>query len=496
MITEKNIERYQKLYENSLEKFDQLAVGDVSLTEDNGYELIIEKNDGKYKAYDGADYESEWALISVISEMKNDEKPLIHRSLYSRTVDYYLKKKPELLLKNINKIFSKAGIFINDSEKTKASKIKFLKEICEDQENFTYDDGNPAIVPHIEQFLLKFKYDKLFLKKYKNYIKVKSAEDSKFYGQTCFFDTTAKNKIRTLEKSDILKPELGNTYKINSGLCYPFLCKFKHHDGEQYTQLMNWYDKTLIKYFDKNKLGYQKVPIENKKIKANAWEITSGLEDFQKRPIAVFASHDKLKLDCETLPKLEAAAHKFGINPKQLNIINNFIIKDKEKITGHYNQAEDKITLSNKSLSLLAHEATHRMVHLGMIPQKEYRAMIAAGRSLVLKQENLISYINKKNKNKEHIYPVGKKRNEEYAAIFVEKYYENQTTARKALMGVKISNAEKILNYIKEVKDIINSRLGNNEAIARSFLRKIEKNKLIKKEKPPSSNLKFNYCLE
>ena len=42
--------------------------------------------------------------------------------------------------------------------------------------------------------------------------------------------------------------------------------------------------------------------------------------------------------------------------------------------------------------------------------------------------------------------PEEKKRNQEYAALFVESYYENKKVTRKGLMGEKISTLEMVLN--------------------------------------------------
>ena len=70
------------------------------------------------------------------------------------------------------------------------------------------------------------------------------------------------------------------------------------------------------------------------------------------------------------------------------------------------------------------------------------------------------------------VYPPGKARNEEYAAIFVETYYENSHLARKNLMDVKLTTTEKVLDYIKEVKDIVQAKMGIPSAVARQFLRR------------------------
>ena len=61
------------------------------------------------------------------------------------------------------------------------------------------------------------------------------------------------------------------------------------------------------------------------------------------------------------------------------------------------------------------------------------------------------------------------------------------------LLGQKITTTEKILNYIKDVNHIIQSKLGNNKAIAYRFLRKIENGKFSLR---PHKNQKCNYELQ
>ena len=132
------------------------------------------------------------------------------------------------------------------------------------------------------------------------------------------------------------------------------------------------------------------------------------------------------------------------------------------------------MTLSTPSLSLAAHEGVHSLVQKGLIPKKEYRSLVRAGRRLVQKSPGKFLL-----KNPDQTHKNKKEAHEEYAAIFVENYYQNEKTARKYLMGEKVPIFEKFLGYIKEVKDIVTAITGNNEAIARSFLRRVERNMLI-----------------
>ena len=74
---------------------------------------------------------------------------------------------------------------------------------------------------------------------------------------------------------------------------------------------------------------------------------------------------------------------------------------------GHYAPGADKITLSNNSLAILAHECLHRLVHHGQVPPAAYKSLVAAGAELVKKDKNLRAYIEQKDARGQWVYPPG-----------------------------------------------------------------------------------------
>ena len=58
-------------------------------------------------------------------------------------------------------------------------------------------------------------------------------------------------------------------------------------------------------------------------------------------------------------------------------------------------------------------------------------------------------------------------------------YFENNQLARKNLMGQKIKVTDKIFGYLQATYDVVKGYLGDDAAIARSFLRRVEKNKIM-----------------
>ena len=207
-----------------------------------------------------------------------------------------------------------------------------------------------------------------------------------------------------------------------------------------------------------------------------AWEIVAGWERFQKQPLVCFAAGPEWKLDVETMPALATAVQKFGLSPDNLRVINDWIIKSGTKYLGSYDHTQDKITLSSRSLSLLAHEGLHRLLQRGLIPKKEYTALVQAGKNMVAEDSSLEVRLN-------HVRSPGatniarqQKTAEEYAALFVEKYYEREKTARQYLMGQRVPKFKKVISYVRTIVDKLAGRLGHSPALARAFLRRIEQN--------------------
>ena len=231
------------------------------------------------------------------------------------------------------------------------------------------------------------------------------------------------------------------------------------------------------------------------KFKATGWEVTGGLDRFEKIPLICFANHQTLKLDNVSSAQLMRAADKFGLSKEQLHVTNDWIAHNNNKYTGLYDKKQDRVHLSSNSLSLLVHECVHRLKEKQLIPKKEFRAMVSAGKRLVAADKNLFARIEKGKNNDNKLYKENINKDEEYAAIWAENFYERENTARKYLMNEKVPVFSKIIYYIKEAKIILKSYINNDdERIARAFLRKIEQNQPQKTKKLKTMNQNLLLC--
>ena len=57
-------------------------------------------------------------------------------------------------------------------------------------------------------------------------------------------------------------------------------------------------------------------------------------------------------------------------------------------------------------------------------------------------------------------------------------------------MDVKLTTTEKVLDYIKEVKDIVQAKMGIPSAVARQFLRRVEKKSFGKPQRNSAKSAK------
>ena len=357
-----------------------------------------------------------------------------------------------------------------------SEKLKFLEHIIAEKK-LLRSCNNSFLGRQWNRFLEEFNYKNEFLNKHSTIMFKKTKEQSYYINKN-------KWKIhRTIKKADITKPVKGKTYYFEKNI-FEFdniIDEFKYLRADTRKTVFLWYEKRIPEILKELGLKCKKSPIYlyamNKKRpqKAYAWEITDGLDNFKSLPITMFSTKGYLKMDCETLPKLNHAAKKFGLSPLHLNIVNDYITKDGIKHTGSYDCNNDEITITGNSLAILAHEGWHRLCKKGMVSTKEYLAVVNAGKSLALHNKDINDEILQKDSKGNYIYPKGPERNNEYAALFVETYYENNKLARKHLTGAKIKITEKILGYIKDVSDIIKSRCGDSSARARLFLRRIER---------------------
>ena len=399
----------------------------------------------------------QWGIIKELIEIGVSEERISEKALSS--INKFLKS----IDKNI------------PIEGNKAKKVKFLSK------QFKTKSSTPDTLLLISDFISEFNYEKYILKS-KPYLQkyYNKKKDSYFY----LNPKAMPNSLYKFKKDIIKKPEIGKNYALIVDK------KYKYH---QYPDIMfrfdktfkvyQWYENEVPKILKKLDLGYEKVEISTKRdgrvIKSQAWKITSGLENFKNTPALAFATHGKFKKDTETIKDLEVAAEKFGLSKTHLNVINAWIIKNGIKHSASYNNKSDTIELSTPSLALLAHEGMHRLIEKNLIPKHEYNALVHAGKVLCTKDKNLKNYVEKTDRFNQSIYPKGLIRDNEYAAIFAEYYYQNRKSARKLLMTKKLTKFEKILDYIDNVKTVISAKLGNNAAIAAMFLKRVENNRLF-----------------
>ena len=298
-------------------------------------------------------------------------------------------------------------------------------------------------------------------------------------------DTTAIYPYDVFKKAILLKPVLGATYKVHKYKEHDFLAWDSGYYLKGLDKITGWYNHDLPKILGKFNLGVRRVPLPMAKVKAHGWEIISGLEQFSQTPHAVFASHATLKLDTETLPRLHAAANKFGLTSAQLVIVHDLLAGPTGSGVGCYEPGTDNIILSNHSLAVLAHECLHRLTAHGQVPPATYKNLVAAGEKLVARDKALRAYIEQKDATGQKIYPPGPARANECAALFVEHYYEKTATARKKLTGQKLSVVARVLDYIMEVYDILRAGLGDQVAARpRGFLRLVENNEFAAPARP------------
>ena len=501
-ITKKNYKKFHEVYQAQIKNFttEKIKLGDVLKTHEEhvNYIYITEVGDGYYKAYDSR---GGYSLLQNLIDFNTAESwddygddYLKRRKTIINYTDKILasmrKKDYRQALRLINEfVFQLTGVF-PDSEKDD-KKLALIKNIVKNsQADYIEWDC-------IGDMLQTWQYDEIILNQFPaikklnlNKARPDGMKDYIYYNSANF------EKNNTYIKNLYIEPEIGKTYlvppsdKYNINFEQPPVTQ-----NNRYAKIHKWYESTLQKEFKKYNLKYEKIEITTVKKgssrKAHAWKITDGIEEFKSRPLTVFAARHQLKMDCETMPRLHHALEKFGGTAAQLTIINKFLTDATiEKSIGSYEKATGEIKLANQSLAALAHEGLHLLNDKGMIPKKEYKAMIKAGKALAAQNKAEKDYIKQKDNSGNEVYPPGKARDEEYAAIFVENYYENATIARKNLMGVKLTVVEKVLDYVKEVRDIIQAKLGNDKALARSFLRLVEKNNFNPKNTGKTQKLK------
>ena len=223
--------------------------------------------------------------------------------------------------------------------------------------------------------------DKIILDHYTELGKVALTEPTPDDRPVIYYDSRNKDINFMLTKSSLKAPEIGKTYVVPrrdqyniNFMNYPPTGKPLHY------KIYNWYEKTLEQELKKHGIVVQKVPLTTTKRgrvrEAHAWKVKSGITQFKRRPLTALAARPELKMDCETLPRLQAAALKFGVRPEYLTIVNDFLVGPTglKKIGEHISETGE-VRLANSSLAILAHEGLHKLKAQGVIPPKEYRRL-------------------------------------------------------------------------------------------------------------------------
>ena len=485
-VTPQNYKKFRANYQSRLDKFgpEGVLAGQILLpSKENSecYQYVLERGPGYYKTHEtpaGGNYllnllmfgyekinkhvESnfDYALSGVVSEAEDN----IYTALLAR--------KPAKALDHLDALIARIT-GARPLRTDRPAKIKMLRQSA------LSNDGD-SIKSVIDNFIEKWGYDKIILAHYPDIVKFNlRAPSPHLKAMFYYYNKKDEDNLRVYRENQLKVPEIGKTYWTMARDKYNINFFQQNPPNARYYKIHRWYEKIVPAELKRHKLKYEKITINTvrrgKPCQAHAWKITGGIAEFKKRPLAVFATGTEFQMDCETLPRLQQAAQKFGGELRQLKIINELLLDNGTARLGKYHLDADEITLANRSLSVMAHEGLHRLKAKGLIPAKEYRALVAAGRQIAQRVPTVAKYINQRDENNQLRYPPGPARTEELAAVFVQTYYKNNALARRCLCGQRIPVVRRVLNYVCTVADIVAGQLGHAPALARCFLRRVER---------------------
>ena len=477
-ITRENHQKYKRLYEEWQEKFAAATVGSAAIHFNHWWEnygIITEKTPDYYKCAYSNNGPAGTALLEELGGIYGQMEQPYHddnkrKRLYELEVQarkHYLAKDFAALVEEIDAAFK---LFAPEyAPGAPEKKLAYFQTAWAQPAAPRKGMGfTTAFAGLLDRFLIAFDYHQVMLAALPMLRAVKLAPELAAHTKKSawrFYNPAAGKRImETFYRQEILAPKLGKEYLVPTEALDLPLSNYHMKDKNNY----RWYEKDLPEILQQLGLTIKKVPLApgaDGNTSAEAWELVDGLEDFAARPLVSFAHGAVLKSDTEVLPRLQAAAQKFGLSPEKLHILNDWLGRPEGNFLGEYNAANDKVTLSTGSLSLLAHEGLHRLLKKGLVPAREYQALVAAGKSLVKKSPRWASRI-------KHVTRT-RARNDEYAALFVEKYYENNAQARRELMNKRVPVFKKIMGYLGEARDVLAARCGHRPALARNFLRRI-----------------------
>ena len=488
--------RYQALYEGACREFDAVAVGENSIVPHRhfDYGLVIEKQPDYYRSYHQYAAPDGSKLMELVGHhfhsgagRAQKDKFYEFRNPLQRDIK---QSNACAVLETVNGIFKL--LEPNYVEQSREEKLKYLDEQFSEQP--THQEPYPGIRPEdeiLDKFLIKFNYHKIFLAQHpslETMVLPPHMQEKYRSSALRFYDPNAKDSIVTFYRKHIEPPVPGKIYVLHERDLGRPLIKNQRYTDEMEV-IFYYYEKILPETFARLGLKFKRVEITRNSygvpMKSTAWLITDGLDKLQDEALASFAHGPRLKADCETLPRLEVALKKFGLPPEKLTVVNDWLTEPSKNCLGSYHPDRDEIRLSTASLSLAAHEGLHRLIKKGLVPAHEYRSLVSAGRRLAAAKPQ--AWQQRQSPGAHAAAP-----REEYAAWFVESYYENHRTARKYLMGAKVPVFERLLGYIKEVWDVLATAVGSDPARARQFLRRVERNQIMSPPRERARRAEYN----
>ena len=486
LITKQNFAKYQKIYEAQLKKFAAVQVGDLK----EQRRVVFGKTETEYKMTNRYNYS--FGLMNFLHDYSFDNEDERIKKKIVQLFECYCQEPTNIKrqVRMINKIFNTPKIFtpeklIEDNPAQHAQKEKFLAQLLapEKGQRWAQRDYLEALEPFLEKFDYKKKMEKFGFAPL-----IGLAHTAKRPG--ALYVHTQYDYIDTVNRHAYLQaPRLGQRHFLfDYDKPWPEL---KHQIS--IFRVWDYYENRVPQQLRKLKLTVEPQTLLStrgtrtkitKKHRATGWKIIAGLEEFAVRPLLSFANAPEIVMTPVALPELHAAARKFGLTAEQVHVAHELFFSAGRHSPAVYNAGTDQLHLTGAQLEFLAHEGLHRLRAQHAIPAREYEALVHAGRRLVMHRPDLQKRVTAATSAGTPEYPAGPVRDEEYAALWVENLYTTNSRARKHLTGSKLTTLEKIIDYVQAVLEIIGVYVQNDAALARAFLRKIERETAALPERP------------
>ena len=470
LITKENYAHYDKIYKNKLARYHKIKCGDYFCYPEGRRYTAYEKTPAgwKFSCLAPGIYNNFFESY-IWDTYENNPKTAVYGHKLYDAVNARDVAATHAALTGLVRLVDTQAVPPDEH----AAQIKFIDQEFKKRLKRirTPDRSMTAIIA--QEFLRNFGYVELLLKNAPHMKKYTNARTGKVFYINRKMDDSL---FHELPRSSLTRPKIGEYYEYFEPWPGKRLPELDYANDPRY-KILNWYDNKLPKLLKKSGLSISRVQIKTTgrkpRITGDAWQIDGGLEEFNHKAFTVFATHADYKKDLVTMPALRQAAQKFGLSADQVQLVNGWISENGEKHTALYNKKTDEIKLSTASLSLLAHEGLHRLLARGLVPKREFKAMCDAGKRLAAQSPLLRDYFQQKTAEDKLLYPPGKNRDEEYACVFAEVYFENRSRARKLLVDEKLTCWERVVDYLEELITIIQIRLGHEPALAQRFLRRL-----------------------